>query len=34
MGKAVEAMVKETIGEEAFKAVQKEKRYKVELWST
>ena len=33
MGKAVESLVKETLGEEAFKEVQKEKRYKVELWS-
>mmetsp|Transcript_25767 Transcript_25767/g.34430 ORF Transcript_25767/g.34430 Transcript_25767/m.34430 type:complete len:143 (+) Transcript_25767:468-896(+) len=33
MGKAVEALVKECVGEEAFKAIQKEKRYKVELWS-
>ena len=34
MGKAVEALVKETVGEEAYKTIQKEKRYKVELWSS
>ena len=33
MGKAVEKLIKETIGEEVFKNLQKEKRYKVELWS-
>jgi len=33
MGKAVEALVKEVCGEEAYKVIQKEKRYKVELWS-
>ena len=33
MGRAVEALIKETIGEEVFKNLQKEKRYKVELWS-
>ena len=33
MGKAVEALCKQVIGEENFKNVQKEKRYKVELWS-
>jgi len=33
MGRAIETVVKETLGEEAFKNLQKEKRYKVELWS-
>lgn len=33
MGKAVETLVKTTVGEEMFKNIQKEKRYKVELWS-
>ena len=34
MGKDVEAVVRETVGEEEFKKLQKEKRYKVELWSS
>ena len=34
MGKAIEACVKSVVGEEAFKQIQKEKRYKVELWSS
>ena len=34
MGKDVETLVKEIIGEEEFKKLQKEKRYKVELWSS
>jgi len=33
MGKAVETLLKETLGEEVYKNVQKEKRYKVELWA-
>ena len=33
MGKAVEALMKEVVGEEVFKNIQKEKRYKIELWS-
>lgn len=33
MGRAVEALLKETLTEEVFKNIQKEKRYKVELWS-
>jgi len=33
MGRAVEALLKEKLGEEFFKNLQKEKRYKVELWS-
>ena len=34
MGKAVELILKEAIGEDAFKQMQKEKRYMVELWSS
>ena len=34
MGKAVEALLKEALGEEAFEQVKKEKRYKCELWSS
>ena len=33
MGKVVEALMKEVVGEEVFKNIQKEKRYKIELWS-
>jgi len=33
MGKAVEVVLKEALGEEAFEKVKKEKRYKYELWS-
>ena len=33
MGKAVEALLKDTLGEDVYKKVQKEKRYKVELWA-
>ena len=33
MGRAVETLVKDTLGEEVYKNLQKEKRYKVELWS-
>lgn len=33
MGKAVETIVKELLGEETFKDLQSQKRYKVELWS-
>jgi len=33
MGKAVEAIVKDLIGAEVFSNIQKEKRYKIELWS-
>ena len=34
MGKDVEALVKELVGEVEFKKLQTEKRYKVELWSS
>ena len=34
MGKAIETLVKDVVGEEAYKQLQKEKRYKVELWSS
>ena len=34
MGKDVEALVKELLGDVEFKKVQAEKRYKVELWSS
>lgn len=34
MGKAVEALLKDILGEESMKALQTEKRYKVELWSS
>ena len=35
MGRDVEALVKEIVGgDEVFKQIQKEKRYKVELWSS
>jgi len=34
MGKAVEAIMRETLGDEEFQKIQKEKRYKVELWSS
>ena len=33
MGKAVENLLKEQLGEEVYKNIQKEKRYKVELWA-
>ena len=34
MGKDVETLVKELVGEVEFKKLQTEKRYKVELWSS
>ena len=34
MGKDVETLIKEMVGEEEFKKLQNEKRYKVELWSS
>ena len=34
MGKDVEALVREIVGEDEFKKLQAEKRYKVELWSS
>ena len=33
MGKAVENLLKEKLGEDVYKNIQKEKRYKVELWA-
>lgn len=33
MGRAVEALLKDVLGEPVFKSLQTEKRYKVELWS-
>ena len=34
MGKDVETVVKELCGEEEYKKLQAEKRYKAELWSS
>ena len=34
MGRAVETILKKVIGEEAFSNIQKEKRYKIELWAS
>ena len=34
MGKDVESLIKEICGEEEFERLKKEKRYKVELWSS
>ena len=34
MGKDVEALVKELVGDVEFKKLQTEKRYKVELWTS
>ena len=34
MGKDVESLVKELVGDAEFKKLQTEKRYKVELWSS